>query len=111
MQEQHYMLNEPYVDQPIHLKEADIVLIALYSMKDELKDSHVSLYIDNISVVHAINNYGAKNVKLSRVVFNLMSFAHKYNIKLHCTWIPTKKQEADGLSRLKTVKEAKLTPE
>ena len=79
-------------------------------MEDQVVNQHVTGYVDNMSVVCAFNNLGARDLRLNRVVVNIVQWAYERNIRISLTWTPSKEELADELSRSLPVTEAKLRP-
>ena len=97
-------------DEPIHIKEMVTVLKAIVSLQDHIKNRHLSVYIDNMAVVHTFEGLGAKDLRLSRLLLQIVTWCHELNVRLNIQWIGTKLQLADGISRDLSLGECKLRP-
>ena len=97
-------------DQPIHVKEIDVMLKTMIAIQDKVRDQHVTFYVDNAAVVAAFNSLGARDLRLSRAMKKILALCIKLNIKMAVEWISTKLQLADALSRTTMVSESKLRP-
>ena len=85
--------------QPIHVKEAYVILIAIQSYGTKYHGKRLIVFCDNEAVVASWNGSGSRDIQLARVLAKLCKYCHDHNIHLTLKWIETKKQLADAPSR------------
>ena len=98
------------VDEPIHCKEAAILLLALSSYGNALDDSYLTIWCDNQSVVESWKKNGGRNLSISRHLRALIEHCEDHRIRLNIEWISTKDQLADAPSRNYSLANCRLRP-
>jgi hypothetical protein len=76
-------------NRPIHEKEADAILKSLESLGGRLLNSRVDVMTDNMAVIGAWNNQGAKCQNLNRILKQIFDVVTQYNIDLHLSFVPS----------------------
>ena len=97
-------------EEPIHVKEAAILLIALASYGDFLNDSYLTIWCDNKAVVESWKKNGGRNLSISRHLRNLIEHCEDHRIRLNIEWISTKEQLADAPSRNYSLANCRIRP-
>ena len=96
--------------EPIHVKEAAILLIALASYGDHFNDSYLTLWCDNQAVVESWKKSGGRNLSISRHLRSLIEHCEDHRIRLNIEWISTKEQLADAPSRNYSLANCRIRP-
>lgn len=84
---------------PIHQKEATAVLKALQSLKLDVQDHRVDLFVDNMAVVCAWENQGSRDVQLSAIMKKIFQMVCVLNVDLKMHYVESKSNLADYPSR------------
>ena len=84
---------------PIHLKEAHALLLTLQAVATKLTDRRVEARVDNMAVVHAWTNEGAKDPRLNDILKQIARLVTQENCDLTISYIPSKDNPADAPSR------------
>ena len=98
------------VNEPIHSKEAAILLLALASYGDALDDSYLTFWCDNQSVVESWKKNGGRNLSISRHLRALIEHCEDHRIRLNIEWVSTKEQLADAPSRDYSLANCRIRP-
>ncbi|KAJ8303085.1 hypothetical protein KUTeg_019481 [Tegillarca granosa] len=93
---------------PIHLKEAEAVLMALKSFSHMLNDSRVDILTDNVAVMSVWENQGGRDELLKDIAKDIFHLVCRNNIDLHLKYIPSALNKADLSSRSITLSDASL---
>lgn len=83
---------------PIHLKEGDALVKALYSVSEVVRDHRVDAFLDSSSCVYAWENQKAKDPELNKLMKALYSLT-EFNVDLKLLYIPSAENPADSISR------------
>lgn len=110
METRCYSVPLDMVDEPIHVKEAAILLLALSSYGHLLDDSYLTIWCDNQSVVESWKKNGGRNLSISRHLRALIEHCEDHRIRLNIEWISTHKQLADEPSRNYSLANCRLRP-
>ena len=110
METRCYSIPLHLVDEPIHAKEAAILLISLQSYGDQLDDSYLTFWCDNRSVVDSWKKNGGRNLSISRHLRSLIEHCEDHRIKLNIEWVSTKEQLADAPSRNYSLANCRIRP-
>ena len=110
MEARTYAVPLDLVDQPIHAKEAAILLIALQSYGNSLDDSYLTFWCDNRSVVDSWRKNGGRNLSISRHLRALIEHCEDHRIKLNIEWVSTHEQLADAPSRNYSLANCRIRP-
>jgi hypothetical protein len=86
-------------DRPIHLKEAQALLLALSSIKDRIVNCRVDALVDNMALVHTWNGESGRDSSLVKLIKDLFQLTYKSNADLRIQYIPSKQNPADKISR------------
>ncbi|XP_062599327.1 uncharacterized protein LOC134260800 [Saccostrea cucullata] len=88
------------------------VLVALTLYNKDLQNTRLLFHIDNMSVVHIINNSTSKSDRVMNIVRKLVLITLQYNIQIKASKIPTKANSiADAISRSQWARFRHLAPE
>lgn len=98
------------VNEPIHAKEAAILLIALSSYGNALDDSYLTIWCDNQSVVESWKKNGGRNLSISRHLRALIEHCEDHRIRLNIEWVSTDQQLADAPSRNYSLANCRIRP-
>ena len=98
------------VDEPIHCKEAAILLIALASYGSQLDNSYLTFWCDNQAVCESYKKNGGRNLSISRHLRALIEHCEDHNIRLNIEWVPTDEQLADAPSRNYSLANCRIRP-
>ena len=96
---------------PIHVKEARAVVNALSALKQDLTDHRIDVFCDNLAVVKAWSNQGARDPALNAVFKDLFVLNFESYISLNIKYICTEGNPADGESRRLSAIDATLVKE
>lgn len=96
---------------PIHVKEAQAVFNALSALKDTISDHRVDVFCDNMAVVKAWSNQGARDPSLNSVLKDLFVLTFDRNLSLHMQYVQSESNPADKESRRLSGKDATLMKE
>ena len=107
----YFVFDEKLAGKPIHCKEIQIILWELQKRANFLRNRTVTVWCDNQGVVFAFARHGGRDVRLSRVLKQVVELCHFLNITLRVEWTPTYLQKADAPSREIRLAESKLRPE
>ena len=83
----------------------------LSAAREKIRNKRVTMWVDNIAVVHNFNGSGGKDVRCSRWIKRIVELAHSLNVKITMKWVNTTCQKADEVSRRAPLTEARLRPE
>ena len=83
----------------IHIREALAVLRALESLAPRLHNTRTDFLVDNLNVVYAWNNGGAKNSALTSVIKDIFEVTLRDNIDLRMEFVSSCMNPADMPSR------------
>lgn len=86
-------------ERPIHLKETQALINALRSISGTVKDHRVDAYVDNMACVQAWELQRFKDLALNELMKDLFNFTVEFNVDLRLSYIPSKENPADLLSR------------
>ena len=75
--------------QPIVVKEAKALLLALQSFSSTIRNSRVDVQVDNMPVVKAWNNSGSRSERLIAILKDIFMLTFMYNIKLDLVYVPS----------------------
>ena len=109
--EAYFQFNELEADVPIHVKEILAVLLTLEHHGSELHNKTVQAWCDNQGIVDCFRNGGGSDLRVSRILKQIVEYCHVRNILLKVDWKCSKEQLADGVSRSLNFGECKLRPE
>ena len=98
------------VNEPIHAKEAAILLISLRSYGDALDHSYLTFHCDNAAVVKSWEKNGGRNLSISRQLRGLIEYCEDHCIRLNIEWVSTKAQLADAPSRNYSLANCRIRP-
>lgn len=84
---------------PIHQKEATAVLKALQSLRLDVQDHRVDLFVDNMAVVCAWENQGSRDVQLSAIMKEIFQMVCVLNVDLKMHYVESRSNLADYPSR------------
>ena len=98
------------VNEPIHAKEAAILLIALASYGNSLDDSFLTIWCDNQSVVESWKKNGGRNLSICRHLRALIEHCEDHRIRLNIEWVSTTEQLADAPSRNYSLANCRIRP-
>ena len=110
MEARNFALPLDLVDEPIHCKEAAILLLALASYGNLLDDSYLTVWCDNQSVVESWKKNGGRNLSISRHLRALIEHCEDHRIRLNIEWVPTTEQLADEPSRNYSLANCRIRP-
>ena len=80
---------------PIHIKEAQALLVSLQSLAGNLKNQGGDAWVDNQAVVHSWNLEGPKDPGLIKIMKEIFTLRGALNIELKVSYLPTKENPAD----------------
>ena len=87
------------------------VIVALTLWHQHFQNTKLLLHIDNMSVVHIINNSTSKSPRVMSLVRKLVLLTLQHNIQVHATHIPTKLNYiAYSISRSQWARFRRLAP-
>ena len=84
---------------PIAIREALALYKTLATFSDNIVNSRVDAFIDNMNLLSFWNNEGGKNIPLSNEIKKLFCLCLKLNIQLRLQYTPSKLLAADAPSR------------
>lgn len=96
-------------NRPIHLKEAEALLVTLRSMQQRIRGHRVDVYIDSMVVLRAWQKQGSRDVQLARLLKSIFELVAEHNVDLVLQYLPSKDNPADKPSRSISWAEAKLS--
>lgn len=86
-------------DRPIHLKEADALLVTLRSVAEQIVDHRVDAFVDNMAVVFAWERRACHDLVLARKVKEIFELVTELNVDLHLEHVRSEENPADAPSR------------
>lgn len=87
------------------------VYVALLLWPQSLANKRILFHIDNMAVVHILNNPTSKSKRVMHLVRKIVLITLKYNITVKAQYIPTKLNKiADCISRSQWTKFRRLAP-
>ncbi len=96
---------------PIHLKEAEALLVTLQSVGGSIRGHRVDAYVDNMAVIHAWGKQGCRDINLARVIKRVFTVVTDLNVDLSLHYIPSAQNPADLPSRTINWSDARLGEE
>ena len=90
----YFTFDEDSAAQPIHIKEIKALLWGLLVNRIKLANRTVTAWCDNKSVVMAFSHHGGRDLRLSRLMKQIVEFCHQHNITLKVDWKPTHLQKS-----------------
>ena len=96
---------------PIHLKEAEALLLTLKAIPNQVKNTRVDARVDNMAVVHAWQHEGAKDPPLNKILKQICHTVIELNCDLRLSYIKSEDNPADAPSRKLSAKDATLSPQ
>ncbi|CAC5370303.1 unnamed protein product [Mytilus coruscus] len=95
---------------PIHVKEANVLLLSLLSVKDKIVNARVDSFCDNLAVVKAWNNEGGRDPSLNSILKQIFELSKSVNLHLRLMYVRSAENPADRESRKLRYIDAQLAP-
>ncbi|VDI72378.1 Hypothetical predicted protein [Mytilus galloprovincialis] len=86
-------------ERAIHLKETQALINGLKSVSVSIQDHRVDTFVDNMACVQAWGKQTFKDLALNELMKDLFNFTVEFNVDLRLSYIPSKENPADLLSR------------
>lgn len=94
---------------PIAVREALALLYTLKAAGDELRNSRVDCFVDNVALAQSWKRQGGKSKNISDVIIEIYEVALKYNLVLNLAYVPSGENVADAPSRVLSSNDAMLS--
>ncbi|CAC5388722.1 unnamed protein product [Mytilus coruscus] len=95
---------------PIHVKEANALLLSLLSVKDKIVNARVDAFCDNLAVVKAWNNEGGRDPSLNSILKQIFKLSKSVNLDLRLMYVRSAENPAVRESRKLRYIDAQLAP-
>lgn len=108
-QETHGYWDDQFRQLPIAAREAQALLLTLTHLLANIRNVWVDAFVDNQVALHSWERQTSKSPRITSIMKEMFLFCSAHQISLSVLFVPSKLNIADGLSRLISDLDAKLS--